>query len=199
MRVQGAAFFDGVSGWPLVPIRLPWRAITRAPATPKILPLRMAATDVNLRTLLSRSWPIFLLLAFILIVMVRSSQKYDRIRKANVRTKAVITDVRHQNEVYVAYVLNGRTHRGREIGISVRDWLRRWNGAVKPGDSVMVIYDAADPDAFLIDMESYPLNQNQTPMARRGDSIMLIDDAAGLDVILIDRDSLYHLNQNQTP
>jgi hypothetical protein len=160
----------------------------------------MAAADLNLRKLLLVGWPFFLLFAFIVFSMGRGCQKYDRIRKANVRTKAVITDVRYQKEVYVAYVLNGRTHRGRKIGPSIRDWLRRWKGAVKPGDSVMVIYDAADPDEFLIDMDSlYPLHQNRTPAVQRGDSIMLIDNSAGLDVILIDRDSLYHLNQNQTP
>lgn len=144
--------------------------------------------------------PFFLLLAFIVFTMVQGTQKYDRIRKANVRTKAVITDVRYQKEVHVAYVLNGRTHRSRQTGPSIRDWLRRWNGAVKPGDSVMVIYDAADPDEILIDLDSlYPLHQNPTPAAQRGDSIMVIDDGAELEVHLIDRDSLYHLNRDQTP
>jgi hypothetical protein len=160
----------------------------------------MAAADLNLRKLLSRTWPIFLLLAFIVFTMISGTQKYDRIRKANVRTKAVITDVRYQKEVYVAYVLNGRTHRGRQTGPSIRDWLRRWKGAVKPGDSVMVIYDAADPDEFLIDLDSlYPLHQNQTPAVHRGDSVMVVNHAAELEVLWVDRDSLYPLNQNQTP
>jgi hypothetical protein len=124
----------------------------------------MAAENVNLRKILLGNWPILLGLAFILFMIGRSCQKYDRIRKANVRTKAVITDVRKQQEVDVAFVLNGRTHRSREVGPSIRDWPRRWNGAVQRGDSTVVTYDAADPDASVIDMDSlFPSNENQTP------------------------------------
>ncbi len=110
----------------------------------------------NAKRLFLRTWPFHVGLLIIFYFMMKSCEKHDRILASQARTKAVVTQVGGSPYgVYVAFVLNGNTYQGRDVSPAIRRWLGRPDVTIRPGDSLYVDYNSADPNEFFINEDSW--------------------------------------------